>query len=67
MELVELTIDGQKVAPTLNAPRAKQGAYQDHYHSHRLAEPTPGKHTATATVRVLATQAEFQHTIEFAV
>jgi hypothetical protein len=67
VEVVDLAVDGQKVTPTLNAPRAKQGAYQDHYHSHHLAEPTPGKHTATATVRILATQAEFQHTIEFAV
>ena len=65
VELLELAVDGQKVTPTLVAPRGKQKAYQDHHHSYNIAEPTAGKHTATATVRVLATKAESRHTIEF--
>jgi hypothetical protein len=40
---------------------------QDDYHLYHIAEPTPGKHTATATVRVLATKTESKHTIEFTV
>lgn len=65
VELLKLAIDGQEITPTLVAPRGKQKAYQDHYYSYNIAEPTVGKHTATATVRVLATRAESQHTIEF--
>jgi hypothetical protein len=60
-----LAFDRQEVTPTLVAPRGKQGAYQDHYHFYDIAEPTIGKHTATATVRVLATKAESKHTVEF--
>jgi len=67
VELVKLAIDGQEVTPTLAAPRAKQGAYQDHYHYYHIAEPTTGKHAATATIRVLATKAESKHAIEFIV
>jgi len=67
VELVELAVDGRKVTPILAAPRAKQGAYQDHYHYYNIAEPKAGKHTAAATVRVLATKAESRHTIEFVV
>jgi hypothetical protein len=67
VELLKLAIDGQEVTPILAAPRAKQGAYQDHYHYHNIPEPTAGKHTATATIRVLATKAESSHTIEFTV
>jgi hypothetical protein len=67
VELLELAVDGQKVTPTLASPRGKQGAYQDHYHYYHIAEPTPGRHTARATIRVLATKAESKHTIEFTV
>ncbi len=65
VELLELAVDGQEATPTLVAPPGKQGAYQDHYYYHHIPEPAPGKHTATATIRVLATKAESKHTIEF--
>ena len=65
VELIELMIDGQKVEPSLVAPKAKWGAYQDYYHTYHMARPSAGKHTATATVRVLATQAVSSHTVEF--
>jgi hypothetical protein len=67
VELLKLAIDGQEVTPTLVAPRGKQGAYQDHYHYYSIPEPTAGRHTATATLRVLATKAESSHTIEFTI
>jgi prenyltransferase beta subunit len=67
VELIDLAVDGQKVTPTLAAPKTKAGAYQDCYHFHHVAEPAPGKHRATATVRMLATKTESSHTIEFAV
>ncbi len=67
VELTSLTIDGEKVTPSLTAPKAKTGAYQDYYQSYHMAEPAPGKHTATATVRILATGVESSHTIKFTV
>jgi hypothetical protein len=65
VELVRLEIDGREVTPTLVAPPAKGGAFQDRYHVHHIAQPEPGRHTATATVRVLATGAQSSHSIEF--
>ncbi len=67
VELIGLDVDGQKVTPSLASPKAKAAAYQDYYHFYPMAEVAPGKHTATATVRALATKAESSHTIEFAV
>ncbi|OHB80316.1 MAG: prenyltransferase [Planctomycetes bacterium RBG_16_55_9] len=65
VELLELLIDGRQVEPTLVAPKAKWGAFQDHYHYYHIARPVAGKHTATAAVRVLANKTELRHTIEF--
>jgi len=67
VELVKLEVDGQEVTPTLVAPEAKWGAYQDHYHFHHIAQHAAGRHTATAIVRILATKAQSRHTIEFRV
>ncbi len=65
VELVRLELDGREVAPTLVAPPAKGGAFQDRYYVHHVAQPAPGKHTASATVRVLATGTQSSHTLEF--
>lgn len=65
VELLDLIVDGQKVPAMVASPQGKQGAFQDYYHYHPIANPTPGKHTATAAVRVLATRAESRHTLEF--
>jgi len=67
VELIGLDVDGQEVTPTLAAPKAKAGVYQDYYHFYPMAEPAPGKHAATATVRTLATKAESSHKVEFTV
>ncbi len=66
-ELTDLAIDGQKVTPTLAAPKNKAGAHQDYYHFYHMADPAPGKHTATARVRRLATGVESTHTVKFTV
>jgi hypothetical protein len=67
-ELVRLTVDGRAVSPTLVARKRGGGpAYEDHYHSHHLADPAPGKHTAEAVVRVIETGAESRRAIEFTV
>ena len=67
VELLRLEVDGREVTPTLVAPPARWGAFQDHYHHYPIPEPTPGSHTATAAVRVLETGAQCSRTIEFTV
>ncbi len=67
VELLELKIDGQEVKPTLVAPKARWGAYQDHYYSYHIAQPSAGRHAAKATFRVLEDRVESSHTIEFIV
>lgn len=65
-ELVKLSVDGAEVSPTLVAPKAARGAaYLDHYHRFDMANPVPGRHTATALVRVLESGVESSRTIEF--
>jgi len=65
VELVKLMIDGREVEPKLVAPKAQWGAYQDYYYFFHIAQPTPGKHTATAAVRTLDTGVVSEHTVEF--
>ncbi|UCD62559.1 MAG: terpene cyclase/mutase family protein [Candidatus Zixiibacteriota bacterium] len=65
IELIELFVDGRKVVPKLVAPKAQWGAYRDYYHFCNVAQPAPGRHTATAVVRSLKTQTVSKHTIEF--
>ena len=66
-ELVELKVDGERVAPALVAPRPQRGAVAqaDYRHQYHLPDPAPGKHTATARVRVIATRAESERSIQF--
>jgi len=77
VELVSLTVDGKTVSPTLvtkadaAAPKkvkqTKQGKIADHYYTHHIPASARGKHTATVTVRMLATKRESQKTIEFTI
>jgi hypothetical protein len=67
VELLKLMIDGREVEPTLVAPKAKWGAYQDYYHYYHVSRPASGGHKATAVVRSLDTRAVSEHTIEFVV
>ena len=67
-ELIKLTVDGAEVSPKLVATKAPRGpAFQDHYHQFHLPNPAPGKHTATALIRVLETKVESSRTVEFVV
>ena len=67
-ELVKLTVDNQPVTPRFVAKKRPRGSgYLDHYHTIHLAEPTPGRHTATAVVRPLDSHVESSRSIEFQV
>ena len=71
VELVRLTIDGNEVTPEIVARRepkaGKQGPLVDRYAYYQIARPTPGRHTAAATVRLIETQEERIETVEFQV
>ncbi|MCX6903251.1 MAG: terpene cyclase/mutase family protein [Verrucomicrobia bacterium] len=65
-ELIKLTVDGAEVSPKLVATKPPRGpAFQDHYHQFHLPNPAPGKHAATAFIRVLETKIESSRTVEF--
>lgn len=67
-ELVRLLVDGAEVRPALTAVKARRGgALADHYHAFPIADPAPGRHTAAAAVRVVATGAEATRKVEFVV
>ena len=63
-ELLSLMVDGKEVSPTLMQKR--QGAnFADSFHQHHLPNPAPGKHTASAAVRITATNETVRRTLEF--
>jgi hypothetical protein len=65
-ELVRLTVDGREVTPALESRKRPNGLLDEHYHHYALpAGAVRGKHSATAVVRVVATDAEVVRTIEF--
>ena len=66
-ELTSLTLDGARVEPKLVERKQPNGARADHYHLFQIANPPPGKHTATATVRLLADDSAHSRTIDFEV
>ena len=66
-ELIRLKVDGNVVQTTLVSPERQNGLRGDHYHRWTIANLPPGKHAATADVRVLATKAEMSRTVEFSV
>jgi hypothetical protein len=66
-EFVRLKVDGQEVKPTLFSTTRPNGVRSEHHHRWPIVNLPPGKHTATATVRVLATKVEVSRSVEFAV
>jgi prenyltransferase beta subunit len=65
-ELVRLTVDGVAAEPKLATKKRPRGAgLADHYHHVHLPTPAAGEHTATATVRELATGRESSRTVRF--
>ena len=68
VELLKLTVDGAAVDTRLVETKGERRGQTvgDRYHIHHIAAPRPGRHTAEARVRVLATGEESTVTIEFA-
>jgi hypothetical protein len=66
-ELIRLRVDDREVTPTVVSPQRPNGLRADHHHRWPLTDLAPGKHTATADVRVLATKAEISRTVAFVV
>jgi hypothetical protein len=55
VELLGLTVDGAKVEPEPVETKNEKRQLIDRFHLYRIAQPAPGRHTAEARVRVLAT------------
>lgn len=52
--------------PEMVAKKRPNGpALEDHYHQFHLPNPQSGRHTATAMVRVIGSEAESFRTVEF--
>jgi hypothetical protein len=66
-ELIRLKVDGKEVPTTLVSPEGQNNLRRDHYHGWPIANLSPGKHSATADVRILATKSEVSRTVEFSV
>ncbi len=67
-EFVRLLLDGNEVPATLVTKKAARGELNaDHYHHFHLEAPSPGRHTATAVVRVLAKKEDVSSAVEFMV
>jgi hypothetical protein len=66
-ELIRLTVDGREVPTTVVSPQRQNGLRGDHYHRWTVADLAPGRHRATAHVRILATNVEVSRTVEFSV
>jgi hypothetical protein len=66
-EFVNLTVDGQEIAPSLVARKRPNGLFEDHYHHAHLANLKPGPHTAQAVVRALATRKELSRQLKFSI
>jgi hypothetical protein len=68
-EFVKLTVDGNEVTATPFEKKGgggkQAGAITDYQHQYHLPNPTTGKHTATAVVRLVDTKKEVTRTIEF--
>jgi prenyltransferase beta subunit len=65
-ELARLSLDGAEVFPELIAAKQPHaGAYADHHHAFHLPKPAPGRHTASAVVKVLGPNTTLTRTIEF--
>ena len=63
-ELVSLTVDGKNVEPKL-VQKGRAPKINDVHHLYTIEAPAAGKHTATVTVREIATGKESSRTVEF--
>ena len=67
VELQELRIDGQAVAPMLVEKKNDKKQVVDRYHRFDIAAPAPGKHTVTATGRRVDSPERCTEALEFVV
>jgi hypothetical protein len=68
VELTRLTVDGQPVDPQLATVKASRGnGLADRYHHVHRPEPRPGRHTATAEIKLLQDGSVASRTISFVV
>jgi hypothetical protein len=67
VELLKLTVDGAAVETRLVETKGERKgvAVKDRYHISQIASPKPGRHTAEARVRVIATGEEYSQPVEF--
>jgi hypothetical protein len=66
-EFAKLVVDGQPANAQLKDIKRARGVREDYYHEFHIANPTPGPHAATVTVRVLETGQEVTRTMNFTV
>jgi hypothetical protein len=67
-ELVNLSVDGREVKPTLVEKKRPNGMFDEHAHHFAMpADAAKGKHTATVIVREIATKKETTRTVEFSI
>ncbi len=64
-EFARLIVDGREAKPALVERKNAFGAYHEHAYHLALPDLAPGRHSATAVVRVLANGAEASQTVEF--
>jgi hypothetical protein len=65
-ELVRLSVDGQAVVPQLVVIKQPgRDVLVDHFYVHAMRDLTPGRHTATAVVRVIGKDVERESTVQF--
>jgi hypothetical protein len=65
-ELVRLSVDGRAAAPQLVVIKQPgRDVLVDHFHVHAMPDLPPGRHTATAVVRVIGKGVERESTIQF--
>lgn len=67
-ELSKLVIDRKEVSPTLMDKKQPRGPNRlDYYHGFHLEHPSPGSHTASVTIKELATGQVETRSLEFIV
>jgi len=66
-ELMKLMVAGKQVEPEHVTKRRPNGAIEDDYYLYASPEAQPGRYTATATVRNVATEKETKRSIAFVV
>lgn len=67
VELVEVSLDGERLEAKAVEKKTERGVTMDHYHIAHLPQLSPGNHTVSVTVRKLETGEEVRKPFEVAV